>query len=281
MVDLHLHTNYSDGQYPPAQVVFLAAAAGVSLLAVTDHDTVAGLETSARAAAEHGIGFIPGIEISTDAHRDMHMLGYYIDAENTPLRDFCALMAQQRREREGRIYGFLAQRGIVLTPEQVNRYIEHELVGRPHFARAMVAAGYVATTQEAFDKHLATPAFAALERPKPTPEESIALIARAGGAAVLAHPGLLAYSDEALQNLICRLIPAGLKGLECHYSLHTPAQTAFYTALARKYHLLITGGSDFHGEAVKPDIRIGYGTGDTPLFADSGIADRLYAAAHA
>ena len=285
MVDLHLHTTFSDGQYTPAQIVALAAVAGVTVLAITDHDTIAGLPEATQAAAENHITLIPGIEISTNLHQDLHMLGYYINPESPSLRAFCRQLAQDRRQREARLYAFLAGRGVPLTPEQVNRYVTEGLVGRPHFARAMVAAGYVQTVQEAFDKHLAVPEFYALERPKPTPEEAIAMIIQAGGVPVLAHPSLLNFSDTNLDNLLCRLTTAGLKGLECHYSLHAPAQTAFYCHLAQKHGLLITGGSDFHGEAVKPAIQIGVGIshandcGKSALFTDASIAQKLRSAA--
>ena len=272
MIDLHTHSSASDGQYSPAGLMRLAAARGLTAIALTDHDTVAGIPEAQSTAQALGIRFLPGIEISVKAPvRELHLLGYRINPECPELLEMCAWFQEQRRIREKRIFSYLAARGVRLEREQVERLAEKGLVGRPHFARAMVEAGYVATAREAFDKHLAVPEFDAIERPKPTPEAGIRCILAAGGVPVLAHPVQLNLSSEQLDHFVGELKAAGLAGIECYYSTHTPKQTQEYLFLAEKYGLTVTGGSDFHGEEVKPEIQLGSGINGSLHIEDAEI----------
>jgi hypothetical protein len=257
MTDLHIHTTASDGQYTPSQIIAMAKDKGITCLSITDHDTVAGIAEGAEAARQAGIDFIPGIEISVQGHRELHILGYHIDPHNHALVAMCSEFAENRAKRGERILDYLQGYGITLALEQVLVHTKNGLLGRPHFARALVEAGYVGTTREAFDRYLGTPAFDAIERPKPSFAEGIKIIANAGGLAVLAHPALLKLDDHALETLLRELIENGLGGIEAFYSTHTQAQTGFYLSLCEKYRLTVTGGSDFHGEKVKPDIPLG------------------------
>lgn len=266
MIDLHVHSTASDGQYTPVELLEMAKRKGVTALALTDHDTVAGLREAQEAARRVGVMFIPGIEISVKAEGvggEFHILGYGIRPEHPVIQEMCRRFVELRRQREEKIFAFLAERNVSLTREQVECYAANGLVARPHFARAMVKAGYVSTVREAFDRYLAIPEFDRIERPKPSPEEGIARILRAGGIPVLAHPVQLGLDDETLERLLHRLKEAGIKGLECHYSTHTPEQTDYYLSLARKEGLTVTGGSDFHGEKIKPDIALGTGRNDS------------------
>jgi predicted metal-dependent phosphoesterase TrpH len=275
LIDLHLHTNKSDGQYSPRELVGLAAGKGVSLMAITDHDTTDGVAEGAEAAREAGIGFIPGIEISVKGNRELHILGYCIDCGNAELLRMNAEFARLRMLREERIHKYLAEKGVPVAREKVRGYTAGNIVGRPHFARALVDAGYAADLRDAFVKYLASHEFYAIERPKPTPAAGIGTIRAAGGVAVLAHPVSLRLPAHGLDALLAELVNDGLRGLECYYSSHSPEQTELYLSLARKHGLAVTGGSDFHGECVKRDVAIGEGVNGPLGFEDAGIERKL------
>lgn len=279
MIDLHIHTNVSDGQYSPAETVRLAAQNGAACIAITDHDTVAGSSEAQCAAKEAGIEYIPGIEISVEGNRELHILGYYIDCAHPGLIKACEDFIRLREQRVNRIFVYLSKNGVPLTEEQLQRHVLQRAAGRPHFARAMVDAGYVASVQEAFDRFLGTPEFYSVERTKPTAREGLQMILDAGGIPVLAHPALLKLDDEKLEELLSSLTNAGLKGLECYYSKHTPEQVAQYLKYSEKFGLLATAGSDFHGENNKPGIEIG-DCGQSLTEADCrNMLDRLRSAA--
>ncbi len=277
LVDLHTHSACSDGQYPPEELPRLAAAAGIVQLALTDHDTVDGLAAAEKAAQQAGIAFVPGIELSLAGERGLHLLGYGINAGDAGLLRMCDEFALLRREREERILGMLRSRGISLNLGRREKRGDG-VIGRVHVARALVEEGYVASVREAFERYLATPEFDAIERPKPSAEAAIAVIHAAGGAAVLAHPGKLHLDEEATTALVCRLAGQGVAGIECFYPSHTPQQTTFYLSLAKRYHLIPTGGSDFHGPDIKPRIRIGTGIDGNLAFTDTGTITALLAA---
>ena len=257
MIDLHIHTNASDGQYSPAEVVRMATLKGAACIAITDHDTVDGLDEARRTAKEVGIVCIPGIEISVQGNRELHILGYFIDYVHHGLVEACDNFTRLREQRKGRIFEYLSQKGVLLTEEQLRRQVRHDAVGRPHFAQAMLEAGYVSSVQEAYDRYLGIPEFDSVERAKPAARDGLQMIIAAGGIPVLAHPALLKLDDESLNALIAGLADFGLKGLECYYSKHTPEQIEKYLRYAEKYGLLATAGSDFHGENNKPGVDIG------------------------
>ena len=273
MIDLHIHTTASDGQYTPTHIVRMASDAGLSLIAITDHDTVSGIAEGSGAAQKAGLGFIPGIEISVSGDNEIHILGYNIDIGNARLTAMCDGFAENRRQRGTRIIEYLQTYGVDIRLEQAQEHAGTGNIGRPHFARAMVDAGYVKTVREAFDKYLGIPEFKKIERPKPTPQEGIETIIAAGGVAVLAHPVQLKMDDSTLEKLLAELTGYGLGGLECWYSTHTPQQTKLYLALAKKYKLAVTGGSDFHGEAVKPGISLGSGIEGSLCIERSDLTD--------
>ena len=276
LIDLHTHSSASDGQYTPSALISLAEQKGLSAIALTDHDTVDGLKEAADAAKARNIRFINGIEISVrdEDVRELHILGYCIDTEKEPLVSMCKRLKMERSVREEKIFEFLARNGVILTRESVDKQSRGGIVARPHFARAMVEAGFVSTTREAFDKYLATPDFYKIERPKPSPEEGIRCILDAGGVAVLAHPIQTKLDIPQLAKLLGKLKEMGLSGLECHYSTHTPQQTREYLALAKRLDLTVTGGSDFHGELVKPEIALGSGINGSLHIEDAEILHR-------
>ena len=247
LVDLHLHTTASDGRCTPAQLVARAAAAGVTIMAATDHDTTAGLAEVRTHAARRGILSIPGIEITAIADgRDVHMLGYFFDPAHPGLGDFLAAQRATRVARVGAIAERLAALGmpVDITPLLAEAARETgKSIGRPKIARAMIDAGYVADTREAFDRWLGRGCPAFVERAGASPEEVIAIVHRAGGLAALAHPGRTAIDDR-----IPALRDAGLDVIEVYHSDHDAAAVDRYGRLARELGLLVSGGSDFHGD---------------------------------
>lgn len=281
MIDLHTHSRCSDGQDSPEELVAAAAAAGVTVMALTDHDTINGIPAARKAAKQYGIQLISGIEISVQGGHELHILGYGVHDEDSGLHTFYEENRQMRQQRRQRMLEMLNAAGIPITLEDICRVNHGKSSGRPHFARTLVTMGYADSVQDAFDRYLATPDFYRIERPKPTPEEGIEMIRRAGGVAVLAHPYTLNLADAPFRSLLCRLISHGLCGMECYYSKHTPEQMQYYTAVAREYGLLCTCGSDYHGSGVKPDIFLGSGYHDSLLHAqvpEEEILQRLYEA---
>ncbi len=259
MIDLHLHTTASDGLYDPAALVDLAWRAGIRTMSVTDHDTVAGLPEAAHAAASSGIAFVPGIEI-TAVHegRDVHVLGYFIETETPGLDAFLEEQRADRVRRLSAIVDRLAELGKPVDRDDVLASPRPgQALGRPLIAKALVKAGHAADMREAFDRLIGDRKPAFIPRRGPTPAEVIAIIGRAGGLASLAHPGLLKRDD-----LIPGMIDAGLTAIEAFHSEHDTPTTERYLDLAARHGILVSGGSDYHGE--KERRRTSFGTVGLP-----------------
>jgi predicted metal-dependent phosphoesterase TrpH len=242
-VDLHIHSTTSDGKLHPSEVVRLARQLGVATLALTDHDTTDGVLEAQQAGREVGVEVIAGIEINSEGeHGDAHILGYLIDPAEPQLQE--QLLAI-RDARVGRARGMLKKLAALGMPLEWKRIMamagDASSIARPHVARAMVEAGYVATVQEAFDKYIRNDGPAYVNRLRMTMTETIGYIHGASGVAVMAHP-----AESKLVHLIPPLVEAGLDGVEVYYPRHTPEQQAELLALAAKYNLIVTGGSDFH-----------------------------------
>jgi predicted metal-dependent phosphoesterase TrpH len=252
-VDLHLHTTASDGVYAPSAVVALARARGLQTIAITDHDSVAGV-AEALAVAGHELEVIPGVEINTDVpHSEVHILGYYLDDHHAELQDVLQKLQDFRRDRARRMVEKLARLGLPLDWERVASLAGDGAVGRPHVAQALVERGYMADVSQAFDRYIGREGPAYVERYRLAPTEATRLIVRAGGLPVLAHPiGL-----ENLPSLLDELTAAGLVGLEAYYTGYLPEETQSLLALAQKYGLVATGGSDFHGGGILPHADLG------------------------
>ena len=246
MIDLHMHTTASDGTLAPAALVDRAHEAGIRTMSVTDHDTMAGVPEAAAAAAGRGIEFLPGIEITAVADgRDVHMLGYFLDAAPASLDRFLTSQREDRVRRAREMGEKLAALGV---PIPIDRLIEKaaaagRAVARPVVARALVEAGHCANLQEAFDRWLADGGGAYVARRGAPPAEVVGLVARAGGLTSLAHPGLL-RRDEVIPGLA----EAGLGAIEAFHSDHDTAAQARYQRLADRHGLAVSGGSDFHGD---------------------------------
>ncbi|HEX8088212.1 MAG TPA: PHP domain-containing protein [Blastocatellia bacterium] len=263
VIDLHAHTLYSDGSASPSHLVALARALGARAVAITDHDTVAGLAEGRAAADELGVEFINGIEISAEySPGTMHILGYCINVESRPLAIKLEELRAARNNRNPQIAARLQSLGLDIDYKDVARLAGNEVVGRPHFARLLVERGYARSIQDAFNRFLAKGAAAYIEKARLSPADSIALIQEAGGVAILAHPYQLKLSSiEEVEQLIVELAAMGLDGVEAIYSRHSLVERSMYAQMAARHGLLVTGGSDYHG-TYKPDISIVTGKGD-------------------
>ena len=254
IADLHTHSTASDGQYTPSELIHLAKKRGLEVLALTDHDTLDGLDEAVQTGKELGVQVLRGVELGAKEYRSLHILGYGFSSDAPGLQRLCSWMKEGRDQRKYRIIDFLREKGLVLTLEEVEEIAGGNIIARPHFAQAMVKRGYVASNREAFDRYLDTPEYTKIERQKPDMRTCVETIRGAGGRVSLAHPYQVKLPDDALEALVRTLVGYGLDAIECYYPCYTPEQQAFYLHLAEKYHLHITGGSDFHGERVKPDI---------------------------
>jgi len=247
MIDLHTHTTASDGRCTPAELVERAGAAGVTVLSVTDHDTVAGCRAAETACAAAGIEFVPGIEVTAVREEiDVHFLGYFVDPSSDSLLRFLAEQRQRRFDRIAKMIGRLAELGIPLDAEAILRpALENPgtSIGRPWIARALVAGRYVATTNDAFAQWLSRgrPAFVAREGAAPA--EVVAQIHAAGGITSMAHPGLV-RRDEWISGFAA----AGLDAIEAYHTNHDEAATGHYRTVAANLGLAVTGGSDYHAD---------------------------------
>lgn len=257
LADLHTHTTASDGQYAPAELVELAKSRGLSVLAVTDHDTIAGVDEAQRAGSALGLTVIRGVELSAKDYPNCHILGYGFRDGDTELSRLCEKFRAGRDERKHKIVAFLQEKGVELDLAEVEELAGGEVIARPHFARVMVRRGYVSTNREAFDRYLDTEEFRRrVKRFKADAKTCVEAIKSAGGKASLAHPYQMGLGDDALEMLVKQLKGWGLDAIECWYPKYSPEQRGFYLRLAEKYRLHQTGGSDFHGERVKPDVEL-------------------------
>jgi hypothetical protein len=251
-VDLHIHTRASDGTFSPSEVVRLAKDRKLRAIAITDHDTVDGVQEALEEGRRISIEVVPGVEISANIKDgSFHLLGYFVETTGSLLAEKLGTLKQARSDRNPRIVHKLNDLGIDITYQDVLQASGGGQVGRPHFAQALVDKGYARSTQEAFVRFLAQGAPAYVDKYRFEVKEAIEVVLKAGGIPVLAHPCTLNRMRRDLEALVAELVEQGLKGIEVFYPDHTPAQTALYQRLAAKFRLVTTGGSDFHGPSVK------------------------------
>lgn len=269
IVDLHVHSNKSDGSFSPRELVDYALLKGLSAFALTDHDTIEGLDEAISYAKELAITsnhekeieVIPGIEFSTEYFgKDIHILGLYISYDSKFFKDYLKQFQDSRILRNQKMCKKLTEHGVPVTFKQLCDYFPGSVLTRAHYAKYLYQEGYVKSMQEAFDRYVGDHAPCFLPREKVNPAQAVELILKAGGVPVLAHPILYHLSDSNLDKLVGELKEAGLMGIEAIYSTYSPAEERQVRKLAKKYDLLITGGSDFHG-TTKPglDLAVGYG----------------------
>jgi predicted metal-dependent phosphoesterase TrpH len=274
MIDLHMHSTFSDGSLTPSQLATEAAKVNLTAAALTDHDGTTGVQPFLDACAAVGIRGIPGVEISVEfKNGTMHMLGYFINPASTALEHELVKFRKGREERNQLILQKLNALGLVLTWDEVAAYAKEDVVGRPHFAQALKARGYVRSKDEAFDRYLGKKKPAYEDRYRLTAGESVNMIRCAGGVPVLAHPFTLGLGKKGLRELVTELAGIGLQGIEAYYPEHDAGQLRLCLELARELNLVVTGGSDFHG-ALNPDIRMGCGFGN--LSIPDHLVDLLY-----
>lgn len=244
-VDLHIHSVASDGKLSVSTLVDEAGQRGMKVIAITDHDTVAGIPAALERAKKYpALTVIPGVEINTDVPGDeVHIMGYYMDYQNQELENSLIRMRSSRQDRAKKMVNLLSNLGLPVDWELVQKIAGKGSIGRPHIAQAMLEKGYVLSIKEAFEKYIGRQGPAYADRDKMLPEEAVRLIRKAGGLAVLAHPGTLKNREEMLS----RLILAGLVGLEAYYSNYTEETKKKLVNLAKNFGLIATGGSDFHG----------------------------------
>lgn len=268
IIDLHTHSTCSDGTYTPTELVELAKKIGLSALALTDHDTIDGLEEFQTAGKACGIETISGIEFAAlweRHHRpEIHIVGLGFDPSHPLLGERMKDIRQSRQIRNLKMCEKLSSIGLHITLEEVAANAGGEIITRAHFANVLLQKGYIKKKEDAFSRYISTGLPGYVEREFLSPELCIRTIKEAGGAAILAHPTLYGLEPEQLKELCRELIPYGLDGIECQYSTYSPAETKAITALAEEMGLLPSGGSDFHGKN-KPTIHLGSGKGNLAI----------------
>lgn len=260
-VDMHIHTLESDGTYTPEEIIVRAIKNRVVALAITDHDTVAGVKQGKEIAKKYGIEFIKGIEVSCNEEElEVHVLGYYLNLDDEKFLMELAELEKARDERNRRIIEKFEKLGIIIDIEELKSFAPGNIISRLHFANYLLEKGVVSTKNEAFDKYLGRNGAAYVPKENFPPERAVKMIKDNGGFVSLAHPKLITLNDEVLNKLILKLKEYGLDALEAQYSSFSKIEKQKYKRLAKKHGLLITGGSDFHG-----DNREGVDLGDAGL----------------
>ena len=260
-VDLHIHSNASDGRYSPAEIVRTAVTAGLTVIALTDHDTVDGLVPAIEAAKEFpSLTLIPGVELSTDIPSgEVHVLGYFIEYSDQEFKASLERMRNSRANRADKMVAKLKELGCNIELERVKEIAGNGALGRAHIAQALLEKGYIGSFKDAFTKYIGHGCPAYVGREKLTPAEAVKLVLKANGLPVLAHPFTALNPEEVIKELKT----VGLVGMEVYYAGYLPTEVNSLLGLAQKYDLIPTGGTDYHGIDATSDITIG-GT-DVPI----------------
>lgn len=279
MIDLHVHSIKSDGTMTPRELVDYGIEKGLSAMALTDHDTVDGIDEALAYAKEleaKGVKvpeIIPGIELSTEfANRDVHILGLYIDYRNAAFCEYLKEFVEARETRNEKMCEMFTKAGMPMDYETLKRESESVVLTRAHFAAYLYEHGYVKSKKEAFERYIGDGKPFHIPREKITPQKGVELIKKAGGIPIFAHPILTKFGKEKLEGLIESLKAEGLMGIEAVYSTYTPSDERYVRELAERYHLLLSGGSDFHGTN-KDGIDLAIGTGK--LYIDDSILKNI------
>ncbi len=255
--DFHTHTDVSDGSLSPSALVRKAKREGLRLIAITDHDNIDGIPEAVETGRKIGIDVIPGVEISIDFKATMHMCGYFIDITDTQLRKALKFVQDARRDRNPQIIDKLNKLGMDVRIEDVKKHAGRDQIGRPHFAKALIEKGYVTTKEEAFEKYLAKGRPAYVDKKRLDREKAVKTILDAGGTAVLAHPKQLRLDTaKEYRKLFMEMKELGVSGIEAYSSCHTEDENKMFREIADELGMLVTGGSDFHGDT-KQDVELG------------------------
>ncbi|MBE6673130.1 MAG: PHP domain-containing protein [Ruminococcaceae bacterium] len=258
MIDLHTHSNCSDGSMTPRELIIHAKQSGLAAIALTDHDTTEGIDEALKTGKEVGLCVIPGVEFSTEEVRQVHILGFFIDHRCEALQKAFAIQQAEREENFAQYLVNFEKNGFPMTREEVLAHAPSGHVGRAHYAKVMMDKGYVCSVKDAFDRYLSIGMPLYIKRKVMLPQDAIGLIHEAGGLAFFAHPHQTKLCDEELYRLMCRLKDAGLDGIEGYYPEYNNEMGEKFRSWAKKLDLMLSGGSDFHAD-MKPHIQIGTG----------------------
>ncbi len=264
LIDLHTHSNCSDGSMTPTELVAHAAERGLKAIALSDHDTVAGIDEALEAGKHYGVEVVPAIEFSVQSDTETHILGFYIDHKSPILREALNNINVIRQQRTVNTCNKLRGLGFDVTMEEALEIAPAGIIGRAHFARLLVEKGYIASVREGFDKYLANgrPAYDGTQYL--TAEMAVKLIDAIGGVSFVAHPHLIRLDDKALREFLIFLKSCGLCGIEGYYNEYTPEMQDYFHSLASELGLQISGGTDYHAK-MKPHIEIGIGQGNMSI----------------
>lgn len=279
MFDLHVHTTASDGDLDAKQIIEEAKKAGITKIAITDHDTIGNVKECIEEGKKNGILVISGVEISAEVDKgEMHILGYNFDIKNKEFNQVMEILRNARMEKNKKMIEVLRGKdfGFDITLEDVQRQSVGDSLGRPHFAKALMEKGIVQSVPEAFKKYLCMPQIEEIKRKVLMPKAAIELINYAGGIAVLAHPHSLKLSPEETFEKIKELKSYGLSGIEAYHSDHSKEQVELYKNIANKLGLVVTCGSDYHGPVAKPKILLGRGIDNNLPTTDERIFRAFY-----
>lgn len=261
IVDLHVHSSASDGTFSPTALMEEAKKAGLCAMALTDHDTTAGVKAAQAAADGLGIELIPGVELSTEYEgKEIHVVGLDIDIDNPSMQEHMRIFRESRDNRNGKMLANLRAEGFSITEEELKERYPDAVITRAHIARFLADTGQIPEMKVAFERYIGDDGICYVPRPKVTPMDAVDMIVAAKGIPVLAHPVLYHLDNVKLRKLIKELKAHGLVALEAIYSENMSGDEQYYKALAREEELLISGGSDFHGTN-KPQIKLGTGRG--------------------
>ena len=266
IVDLHSHTTASDGEFKPKELIDKAIQKEISVLAITDHDTIDSLDEAIDYAKNKEIEIVPGIEFSAKVDiGKMHILGLYIDYTKPEFKKITDNLKKDRNDRNNKFIKMFNELGYDISIDDVKKYAIGEIIAKPHFAQVLLEKGYIKDIEEAYDNLFNVPPLNTIKRMTLSQKETIEAIKKANGIAILAHPKTLKLSHDDLENKIKELISYGLDGIECYHSTHTFDEIEEYKDIAKKYDLLISKGSDYHGPNVTPEVELGRGKNNNIL----------------
>jgi len=250
--DLHTHTTHSDGSCSPKEIILKAKQSSIDMISITDHDNIKGFKEASETGKDLGVEVIPGVEISSEiSDREIHILGYFFDPDNTELERYLSFFREERIKRAGRIANKLMNLGFEITLDEILKKTEKSSVGRPHIAQVMLEKGFISSYYEAFNKYIGNGAPAYEKKVHLSPQSAFRIISDAGGLSFIAHPGNMP------ENLLKELIDSGMDGIEVVHPSHSKLQQKFYRGIVNSYFLLECGGSDYHGGKREDEANFG------------------------
>lgn len=272
MIDLHCHTKASDGEKTPTELIDFAISKNVKAIAITDHDTIDGLEEAVKYAADKEILVIPGIELEVTTKKgQMHILGLFIDYNNKKFKNELLSIKQARENRNNKIIEELNKMGFEISLEELKQVSGGKTIGKPHFAKVFLNKNYIQTKEEMFDNYFNKPPLSNFKKASYTAQEIINMIKKANGIAILAHPQTLKLNDKDLIGKIKELKSYGLDGMECYHSEQTEEEMIKFKKIAKDLNLIITKGTDYHGPIIKPNIELATGINNNLILDNENI----------